>query len=153
MIKAEELLYCGISAIVLGELLIKAGIKVKINVVMGSSLNPKREEFVGCILTVKNYDEILDRNLIALLTSDSRFIRFDMFKGIVATFEHFGRKVPYGLGYPNDAKQIETILEQSGYNKKSQAKHRYYFGGIFNEEDALTNINETIKDIAERIGV
>lgn len=152
-LEANELLYCGISAIVLAELLIKAGIKVKINVVMGSSLSPKRKEFVGCILTVKQYDEILDRNLIALLTSDPRFIRFDMFKGIVATFEHFGKKVPYGLGYPNDAIQIETILEQSGYNKKSQAKHRYYFGGIFNEDDALNNINETIKDIAERIGV
>ncbi len=36
--KAGELLYCGISAIVLAELLVKAGIKVKINVVMGAAL-------------------------------------------------------------------------------------------------------------------
>lgn len=148
-VKAEEMLYGGVSAVIMAELLIKAGIKVKINIVIGSALDGLRQKYVGCIIPVKHYDEPLDRNVLALLSSDPRFMRFDAFKGVICAFENFGMETPGGLGLPMDARQLKTLLEQSGYTENLPSKHRYYFGGTFTEDSALRKINHTIEDIAQ----
>ncbi len=148
-VKAEAMLYGGVSAVVMAELLIKAGIKVKINIVIGSALNEQRHTYIGCIIPVKNYDEPLDRNVLALLSSDPRFMRFDAFKGVICAFENFERATPGGLGLPMDASQLKTLLEESGYTKNLASKHRYYFGGTFTEDAALRKINRTIEDISQ----
>ena len=150
-VKAEDMLYAGVSAVIMAELLIKAGIRVKINMVIGSSTSSDRNEFYGCVIPLKQYDETLDRNIIALLSSDPRFFRYDGFKGIIAAYEHFKTKVPFGYGYALSASQFKHIFEKSGYAKKSQAAHRYYFGGTFSESAALQDINETIEDIVSHL--
>lgn len=150
-VKAEEILYGGVSAVIMAELLIKAGIKVKINVVIGSATSRERDKWVGCIIPVKQYDETLDRNIIALLSSDPRFMRFDAFKGVVAAYDSFKMSTPEGMGYAMNAAQLKTLLEDSGYTKKSQAAHRYYFGGTFTEQAAIRDINNTIEDIASNL--
>ncbi|MGZ4089661.1 MAG: DUF7192 family protein, partial [Bacteroidia bacterium] len=150
-VSASAMLYCGISAVIMAELLIKAGIKVKINLVVGSAPARNRKHYTGCVIPVKQYDETLDRNVIALLTSDPRFMRWDVFKGLIVAFDKFNQEVPSGLGYAMDAKQLKALLEGSGYTKKSQAAHRYYFGGTFSEEEALADINSTIEDIAKML--
>lgn len=147
-VRADEMLYGGVSAVIMAELLIKAGIKVKINVVIGSGID-NRNKYVGCIIPVKQYDETLDRNIVALLSSDPRFMRYDAFKGVIAAFDNFKMVTPGGLGMPMNARQLKTMLEDSGYTKKSQANHRYYFGGTFTERAALHDVNNTIEDIAE----
>ncbi len=148
-VKAEEMLYGGVSAVIMAELLIKAGIKIKINIVVGSALDTERQKYVGSIISVKNYDEPLDRNVLALLSSDPRFMRFDAFKGVICGFEHFNMETPAGLGKPMNAEQLKTLLEDSGYTNKLASKHRFYFGGTFSEKDALRKINNTIEDIAD----
>lgn len=151
-ISAEKMLYCGVSAVIMAELLIKAGVKVKINLVVGSAPEKNRKRYTGCVIPVKQYDETLDRNLIALLTSDARFMRWDVFQGLIVAFDKFKKSAPYGLGYPVDALQLKALLEGSGYTKKSQAAHRYYFGGTFSEGAALHDISKTIEDIASYLG-
>ncbi len=148
-VKAEEILYGGVSAVIMAELLAKAGIKVKINIVIGSAIDKERKEFVGCIVPVKNFDEPVDRNVLALLSSDPRFMRFDSFKGIVSAFEYFDREAPVNLGYSANAEQFKTLVENSGYTTKLQSKHRFYFGGTFTEDEALNDINNTIETISE----
>ena len=150
-VPADKMLYCGVSAVIMAELLIKAGVKVKINLVVGSAPDKSRKSYTGCVIPVKQYDETLDRNLIALLTSDPRFMRWDVFKGIVATFDGFKKKVPAGLGYAVDAEQLKALLEGSGYTKNFQAAHRYYFGGTFSEAAALRDISRTITHIATHL--
>lgn len=147
-VKASKMLYGGISAVVMAELLIKAGIKVKINIVIGSAVTDTRQKYVGCVIPVKNYDEPLDRNVLALLSSDPRFMRFDAFKGVICSFENFDLETPHGMGYAMNARQLNSLLENSGYTKKLQSQHRFYFGGTFTEEEALNTINTTIETIA-----
>ncbi len=148
---AGEMLYGGVSAVIMAELLIKAGIKVKINVVIGSATSNTRSEYVGCIIPVKNYDETLDRNIVALLSSDPRFMRYDGFKGVVAAFDNFSMMAPPGMGYAMNAAQLKTLLETSGYTQKSKAAHRYYFGGTTDTASALRDIEHTIYDIANKL--
>jgi len=148
---AGEMLYGGVSAVIMAELLIKAGIKVKINVVIGSATSKEREKYVGCIIPVKNYEETLDRNIVALLSSDPRFMRYDGFKGVVAAFDNFSLMAPAGMGYAMNASQLKTLLETSGYTQKSKAAHRYYFGGTTDTWSALRDIERTIYDIANKL--
>lgn len=150
-VKAYQMLYGGVSAVILAELLIKAGIKVKINIVIGSGTNSSRMKYVGSIITVKNYDEPLDRNVLALLSSDPRFMRFDAFKGVICSFEHFNLATPSGMGVAMNARQLKEVLENSGYTQHLVSKHRFYFGGTFTESEALQKINDTILKIAELI--
>ena len=145
------MLYGGVSAVIMAELLIKAGIKVKINLVIGSATESDRQKYVGCLIPIKQYDETLDRNVIALMSSDPRFMRYDGFKGVIASFNHFNLTVPVGLGFAMNAKQIKSMLENSGYAKKSQAQHRYYFGGTTTQNEALRDINQTIEDISSHL--
>ncbi len=148
-VKAEEMLYGGVSAVIMAELLIKANIKVKINIVIGSALDLARQKYIGCIVPVKQYDEPLDRNVLALLSSDPRFMRFDAFKGVICSFENFNMATPSGLGLPMNASQLRNLLEESGYTENLPSKHRFYFGGTFSEDAALNKINNTIEDISD----
>ncbi|MBA2613344.1 MAG: hypothetical protein H0U95_15355 [Bacteroidetes bacterium] len=148
-VKAEEMLYGGVSAVIMAELLIKAGIKVKINILIGSALNQDREKYIASLIPVKEYDEPLDRNLLALLSSDPRFMRFEAFKGLISSYEYFNMETPGSLGSPMNAYELKVLLEDSGYTKKLQSNHRFYFGGTFSESEALEKINNTIETIAD----
>lgn len=150
-IKAREMLYGGVSAVIMAELLMNTGIKVKINVLIGSALEKSRESYVGSLVTVKNYDEPLDRNVLALLSSDPRFMRFDAFKGVICSFDHFNRATPFGMGYAMNAKQLKTLFEESGYTQNLVSKHRFYFGGTVSEQQALEEIKDTIIKVAQFI--
>lgn len=149
--RADQMLYAGIAAIIIAELLTLAGIKVKMNIVNGSALDSQRELYVGCVVPVKDYDEPVDRNLIALLTSDPRFMRYDAFKGVVAAFDHFNKATPPGMGYSMNAVQLKTLFERSGYGAKLQSTHRYYFGGTFSEGQAIKDIDLTINDLVKKL--
>lgn len=150
--KADQMLYAGISAIVIAELLTLAAIKVKINIVNGSALTSERELYIGCVVPVKDYEEPVDRNLIALLTSDPRFMRFDAFKGVIAAFDHFNKSTPAGMGYSMNAGQLKTLFDRSGYASKLQSTHRYYFGGTLSEYQAMRDIDQTINDLSKKLG-
>ncbi|QHS60840.1 hypothetical protein [Chitinophaga agri] len=148
---AKDMLYAGIAAVILAEMLTLAGIRVKINIVNGSALTNGRELYVGCVVPVKDYEEPVDRNLIALLTSDPRFMRYDAFKGAIGAFDHFKMEMPPSMGFPMNAIQLKNLLETSGYSEKLQSMHRYYFGGTLSEDRAIRDISMTIDDLAEKL--
>jgi len=148
---ANDMLYAGIAAVIIAELLTLAGIKVKINIVNGSGITGTRELYIGCVVPVKDYEEPVDRNLIALLTSDPRFMRYDAFRGAIAAFDHYRMKMPRGMGFSMNGLQLKTLFENSGYSEKLVSKHRYYFGGTLSEEGAIKDINRTIDDLAKKL--
>jgi hypothetical protein len=151
-ISAEQFLYSGISAIIVAQMLEKARIQTRISIVIGSSPDNFTAKAFGAVIPVKNYDEKLDINLLALLTSDPRFFRHEGFKGIISVYEHFGESCPSSLGYGFDKDLLMKAVEHSTYTKTAKlAPNRFYFGWTFNEHEAVDVINETINDLAEKL--
>jgi hypothetical protein len=151
-ISADQLLYSGISAIVVAQLLEKAHIQTKISIVLGSSPDNFTENVYACIVPVKKYDEALDINLVALLTSDPRFFRYEGFKGIVSIYDYFKEPTPKSLGKGITKDHLIDVIEKSDYSKQKElAPNRFYFGWAFSEDSAIEQINETIEEISKRI--
>lgn len=151
-VTAEQFLYSGISAIIVAQLLEKALIQTRISIVIGSSPDNFSRTAYGAIIPVKNYDERLDVNLLALLTSDPRFYRHEGFKGIVALYDHFGEACPGSLGYGFNKEHLTRIIENSTYTKTATlAPNRFYFGWTFSEVDAIDVIKNSINDLAEKL--
>lgn len=151
-IKAEEFLYSGISAIIVAQLLEKARIKTRISIVIGSSPDNYDKTAYACIIPVKNYDEALDLNLLALLTSDPRFFRYDGFKGVISTYNHFGAICPNTLGRGLDKQMLIKTIEKSDYAKRANiAPNRFYFGWTFSEREATNEISKTVSEIASKL--
>lgn len=149
---ADELLYSGISAIVVAQLLEKAHIQTKISVVFGSSPDGFNATVYGCLVPVKKYDEALDINLLALLTSDPRFFRYEGFKGIISSYDYFKATCPETLGKGMTKDYLTEVIEKSDYSKNRQlAPNRFYFGWAFSEDTAIAQINETIEEISKRL--
>jgi len=134
------------------QILEKARIQTRINIVIGSSPDNFLKEAYGAVIPVKNYDEKLDINLLALLTSDPRFFRYEGFKGIVSVYEYFGQSCPSNLGYGFDKDLLEKAIEHSTYTKTAKlAPNRFYFGWTFSENQAVEAINETINDLEKKL--
>lgn len=151
-VKAEELLYSGISAIIVAQLLEQAQIPSKITIAIGSSPDNYESEAFAALVPVKNYDERLDMNLLALLSSDPRFFRYEGLKGYVCLYDYFNRVIPPNFGNGLGKQTLMRTIEESGYAKKANlAPNRYYFGRTFTEKDALAHINETIEDLAKKL--
>ncbi len=147
-VTADKFLYSGIAAIITAELLEKARIKTRISVVFGSEVSGSR--FYGSIVPVKNYDEKLDSNLLAILTSDPRFFRFEGFKGDIACFEEFGEVIPPGYGKALTGAGIAPYMREYGKDGKL-SPNCFYFGGTFSETDALSMVRRSIEEISKRL--
>lgn len=153
-VTAEQFLYSGVSAIIVAQLLEKALIQTRISIVIGSSPDNFSKKAYGAVIPVKNYDEKLDINLLALLTSDPRFYRHEGFKGVVALYDHFGEACPGSLGYGFNKEHLTTAIENSTYTKTATlAPNRFYFGWTFSEDESVEVIKESINDLAEKLGL
>lgn len=151
-ITAEQFLFSGVSAIIVAQLLEKAHIKTKISLVIGSSPDDFRDKVFVAVVPIKKYDEPLDINLIALLSSDPRFFRYEGFKGIISLYEHFNEKCPGGLGKGMNKETLEkTMNEYVKKHPESFSENRFYFGWTFSEDSAINQINTVIDEIAKRI--
>lgn len=151
-VSAEAFLYSGISAIIVAQLLEKAGIPTKITIGVGSSPDGFEKKVYAALIPVKNYDERLDINLLALLSSDPRFFRYEGLQSYPCLYQEFGDTVPEGFGIGLGHLTLMQSIEQTGYAQRAKlAPNRYYFGRIFNEQDALDHINKTVKNLSEKL--
>jgi hypothetical protein len=151
-IDAEKFLYSGIAAIITAQILEMARIPTRINLVIGSSPDQYEEKVFASIIPVKNYDETLDINLLALLTSDPRFFRYEGFKGLLGIYDHFGASIPSNFGTAMNREYLTDTIEKSGYAKKSGlTSNRFYYGFTFSESEAIDQINSAIEEISGKI--
>ncbi len=149
---ANEMLYSGIAPIIVAEILEREKIPTKISVVFGSSPDRYLYSAYACIVPVKQYDEPLDKNLLACLSSDARFFRYEGFKGIVALYDSFKEVCPGNLGHGMNRDYLHKVIEHSSYTRKANfAPNRFYFGWTFSEKEVIKEIKQTIKKIAERV--
>jgi hypothetical protein len=151
-IDSEKFLYSGIAAIITAQLLDIARIPTRISLVIGSSPNAFKKTTFASIIPVKNYDETLDINLLALLTSDPRFFRFEGFKGLIGIYDHYGKEIPSNFGMGMNRDYLVDTIEKSGYAKKANlAPNRFYYGWTFSESEAIDQINSAIEEIAQKV--
>lgn len=151
-IGAEEFLYSGISAIIVAQLLEKARIPIRISIVIGSSPDNFESNVFAAIIPVKNYDELLDINLLALLTSDPRFFRFEGFKGLVSLYDHFNATIPSTFGRGLNREYLIKTIEGSDYAQKAKlAPNRFYFGWTFSNTEAVEQINKVVDELVKRL--
>ncbi|MPL71937.1 hypothetical protein SDC9_17716 [bioreactor metagenome] len=146
-ISAEEMLYTGTAGIIISELCDKAGIKVKINVLMGSA---SQGENHLALIPMKNYNAPIDRNVMALLTSDARIFRHEMFKGIIANYDYFGKEVPWGLGRLITETEAIRIFEDQAIRSKLFAGEKVFFtSGLFSESAVFEKMDIILNNISE----
>jgi len=151
-IDAEKFLYSGIAAIITAQILEIARIPTRISLVIGSSPDEFEETVFASIIPVKNYDETLDINLLALLTSDPRFFRYEGFKGLLGVYDHFGASIPPNFGTAMHREYLADTIEKSGYAKRAGlAPNRFYYGFTFSESQAIDQINLAIEEISSKI--
>lgn len=151
-VQAKSFLYSGVSAIIVAQILEKARIQTRISIVIGSSPDGFNRIAYAAAIPVKNYDENLDVNLLALLTSDPRFFRHEGFKGIISLYDHFKAVAPDSLGTGMNRDFLIKTIEQSTYSKQAKlAPNRFYFGWTFDEEGATDAVQNSIDELAKKI--
>lgn len=146
---SNQMLYTGISAILTAEILEQVGIKTRIRIVVGST---DGNDFYGTVIPVKDFGQVIDRNLVALLSSDSRFFRHAGFKGILASYEHFGAYLPSSYGSPAYSDDLEGYIRNSNiFSDESAAGIKLFFGGQFNKNSVIADIKKKMKVIDDII--
>jgi hypothetical protein len=147
-VTGDKMLYTGVAGIVLSDLCQKAGIKVRISVFVGSSSNGA---ITGAIIPIKDFNSPIDQNVTALLTSDPRIFRKEMFQGIVANYSNFNISCPSNLGSLPSADVIRMRFEDKENltlkNQVFKAEKVFYTSGIFSETAAINTIKEIVEQI------
>jgi len=146
-VPADKFLYSGISALIVAQLLEKARIKTRISIVIGSSPDKFQYSALLAIIPIKNFDEHIDTNLLALLSSDPRFFRYEGFKGLISLYDYYEQNCPENLGTGLNLAYLKQTLK----DYHPEITNRFYFGWTFSETEALKNIEETINEIAKKI--
>jgi hypothetical protein len=139
-VEAKDFIWSGMAGIMLAKVLGIAGIKVKINAVIG--WRPQNaEEYCAFVVPVKNYNETLDRDALALLTSDQRFWRTEGYAMAGTALALCGYKEG-GYGFTGAA--LKYALENCHYRPEAL---KFCFGRIQSERDAMTEIEVAIKTV------
>lgn len=94
-VEGSDLLYVGLACAELVEFLELRGVAVEVNVLFGSAF---RNQVCLASVKIKRFQDKTDKNFLLLLSSDPRYFRYRGFKALIALSNHFGYKIPNGLG-------------------------------------------------------
>ena len=142
-VSPRDFLYSGMVALIIAKKLIKASIPVKINTVIGWE---NGKTYACAVVPLKNYDEPLDENLLALATSDPSFWRYEGYKSCVQLQNYFGQTLS-GAGLTGAA--LKKVFEANKY--RLDVPNRFYFGRVENEREARLEISRAIEQISNSI--
>jgi len=145
-IEADEMLYTGVTGILIAELCERAGIKVKINIIIGSISGVNS---ASAIVPMKQFNQTIDRNVIALLASDPRVFRYEMFKGIICNYNKFGLRTPDNLGRLVTEQKAREMFETNATLKKQvfATEKVFYTSGIFTEDKVFEKIDQILSQL------
>ena len=145
-ITPEQFLYSGMVALVIARLLIRGGVPVKINTVIGWRGSSSTEDYCCAVVPLKHYDEPLDDNLLAVATSDPRFWRCEGFRACMCLRRSAGMNLSGAglVGY-----DLRRVFNQAPYAKGTA--NRFFFGRVRSQAEALTAIEDAIVRILEAL--
>lgn len=79
----EQMLIRAVPSIVLGRLLEKSGVRVRIFAVYNQRQNPSPQNNIILAFKVKDYGETTDVNKLAVFSADPRFFRYHLFNSLI----------------------------------------------------------------------
>ena len=172
----EGYMYSGLVVLLITKLLERAGVKVKINVVVGwiassyldykpsyiKNYNPdpleakrsyeqfkkyisssRTDAYCAAIITAKNYNESLDRNLLALITSDPRFWQIEGYAACQILGRKYGRSTSYGLV----GRALKAVFDVENY--KPEMRFKFCYGRVQEKEEVIGEVKRAIDELAE----
>ena len=108
-VEGRNMLYTGMGVCVLADYLTNMGYSVEINVIV-TSIHPKTKVGYMSLIKAKRYNDYVDKNLIAVLTSDPAWYRYQAFRGMTAAFNVFNETINLGFGNIASDKAIRTFV-------------------------------------------
>lgn len=142
---ADEILWTGISAMVIAELLIQANIPVKITGMR--MFTPNRNEKYAIEIPIKNFHETLDKNQVAFALSDPAFFRFFGFLATVRCFSEFNERVPSNF-VASITKGHYNLLEPFLEKTRDEGTVPIIFPQVYSKSDCEKYITDTISNLA-----
>jgi len=116
---------------------------------------------VFTFITIKDENQTLDPNKMALIVSDGRFFRYELWKGYFAMQYEAGynSKIDVGgIGRPitdrNEIKNayIEYLKKQKGFSDREASKRedsKIVFNQVYSEQQAIDDYNRIINQISK----
>ncbi|HEX8547499.1 MAG TPA: hypothetical protein VF691_11095, partial [Cytophagaceae bacterium] len=98
------------------------------------------------IIKAKKTEDFLDRNLIALLTSDPKFFRYKGFRSIVALYKTCGENAPEGLGAMVGKEGVEKFV----FEENSSSDTTIVLQQNYSLKDARENLISAINRIKRK---
>lgn len=138
----KDMLYTGVGAAVLADYLSHRNYSVEINIIIESLDTQTRKGYMN-IIQVKKFEDTLDRNLIAVLSSDPKYYRYKGFKSIVAIYNRFGDNADSSLGGMVPKNLIEEVVQ--GENSRTITPI------VFQQIFSLKEVKESIIGIVNRL--
>jgi hypothetical protein len=148
--EAEKTLYNGLAAIVLADILLKRGYKVKVNTFITGENASQKVIFIK--IPCKNWHETIDPLNIAFYASDPRFFRYAGFQCTIVGFDVNKAQAIDQVSYVIPKPDAIEILKKIDYQKTSKeplADVSLFFGDSRSESDALEELKNAIQFITQ----
>lgn len=148
--KASDMIYNGLAAIMLAEQVAKIGIPSRIRLVAMT----KHEGKYWCpIMNCKNYNETIDPNNIALMLSEPRFYRYDVFRAFIHNYDAHNIDSSPGLGQIVQTDDADKVLESSGFADFTKAEGKAYImmGGSRNVDQSIKEYTQAIEKLKSQV--
>jgi hypothetical protein len=110
LIKADDMIYHGMSLCILAEYLMQMGYSVEINVLIGGVIDDENYAAFS-VITLKKYQDFLDKNLVLLTICDPAWFRYHGFKAIAYAFNHHDKDLPAGFGKQASGNAIRSFAQ------------------------------------------
>lgn len=156
-VTADAALMSAIPAVILTELFLKAGYKVRIHALFGGITSGKQSnDFNYIVLSkIKDWQHTINANNIALLTADPRFVRHTIFNAARRTMDESGVNFMSSLGMPVSTlgtPVIKSVMQQYYWpyvNPGDKARHVLYIdsGKIFANASNMHQLKENAKSV------
>jgi hypothetical protein len=164
-VKPDQMHWNALALITVAEKLISANISTRIWAVFGLEYDQNSKKANYSVIKIKDFSEPLDINTLGILSADSRFFRYDFFKGAMGIAEYIGDGdlIPYYLGYPiNELPTVRQDIMNAIYDlemydlpdeKIMYEETKLFLTGVWNENDAkneFTRVMTYLEQIADR---
>jgi hypothetical protein len=147
----EDFLYSAMPAIIIAEACAKASIPCKVDLVIGwrygAPSGQTKHRYAAAVVPLKDYNDPLDVNQFALLSTDPAFWRFEGFMDCLALIHKCNPWTgTYGYGgYGLTGPQIQNIFESVQY--KTDTQNRFYTGRYQSKREALVAAEAALQQI------
>lgn len=145
-ISASQLMYSSMAGIHLSRILEMAGIPTKI-IIIYANQNVKNLNIYGSMFTVKNYNEALDVNSIALMSADPRVVRNERLTSIVSANDEFNSKIDSG----NGSTSITAKLELIKYFQKTNKNMNFFFGLTYTMDEVKNDFMKSLHSVERMV--